>query len=282
MTYETVDGSISEGSPEEFYTFRVENLIFRYTDAPQDMIFDGEKYLSRQISRTALVNNLSIIDNSDTKITLPREDMVSQKCAGLSTPSVIEVEIFQRHRTDDTQEAKRIFAGYLLEISTDGRETEFAFSTLTRAYIESNVCTVQYTTQCNHDWGDERCRVNPELYVKLSQVTGIDLWTLLVADFIGQDMSKYVGGYIVNSRTGVRRNIVNIDNNAIFVDGMFSDVAIGDGVRLYPGCDHDIEGDCLKAYNNVINHGGFPFVPRSNPFRMGFGEIDYYFQEDPH
>ena len=281
MTYETVDTSVDGGAPEEFYIFTVENLVFRYTDAPKDTMFNGKKYLSRQIGRTALVNNMSIIDNSDTKITLPRADALSAKCAGLFTPTIINVEIFQRHRTDPDAEARRVFYGYLLEIDTSGRETGFAFTSLMRAYVEASVVTVAYTTVCNHEWADSRCRVNAELYKKTSQVMVIDLWTLTLADFVGVDMSKYIGGYIINERTGVRRNNVNMVDNYVFVDGMFADIEIGDRVNLYPGCDHDVEGDCFKTYDNVANFGGYPFVPRANPFRGSFGEIDYVFQETP-
>ncbi len=279
MSYETTDTTVDDGAPQEFYIFRVENLMFRYTNAPRDIMIGSNPFYSRQITRTALVNNMSVIDNSDTKITLPRADEVCKKCAGLFTPTIIDLDIYQRHRTDPDLELKRIFAGYMIDISTSGVETDMAFTSLMRTHIDAPVATVMYTAQCNHDWGDRRCAVDPEAYVRTSQVIGNDLWTLKVADFIGDDMQQFVGGYIINDRTGIQRNIVNIDNNSIFLDGMFADVEVGDKVRLYPGCDHKIDGDCRLTYNNVINFGGFPFIPRKNPFLKGFGEIDYTFLE---
>lgn len=282
MSYEEIDKSVETGAPIEFYIFSVENLRFYYTNATRDFMQSGNLFLSRSIERTALTNNMSIIDNSDTKITLPRSDLLSQKCAGMFTPSIINVEIFQRHRSDPDGEAKRIFSGYLLDIETNGRMAEFSFTTLMRSYVDGQVATVSYTAVCNHDWGDSRCRVDIEAYSRASQVVSSDLWTLTVAGFVGEDMKDFIGGFIRNDRTNVQRNVVDIDQNRIFLDGMFADVEVGDTIKIYPGCDHLIDSDCRTAFNNVINFGGFPFIPRSNPFLKGFGEIDYSFTETPH
>jgi hypothetical protein len=37
-------------------------------------------------------------------------------------------------------------------------------------------------------------------------------------------------------------------------------------VTLYPGCDRSL-AMCDERFNNAVNHGGFPWLPNSNPFR---------------
>ena len=39
----------------------------------------------------------------------------------------------------------------------------------------------------------------------------------------------------------------------------------GETVSLYPGCDHTLQ-TCHGRFNNAENFGGFPWIPRRNPF----------------
>jgi hypothetical protein len=50
---------------------------------------------------------------------------------------------------------------------------------------------------------------------------------------------------------------VNIDSN-------------GSAATLYPGCAHNLS-DCQTKFNNLLNYGGFPWIPgdRNNPFGNG-------------
>lgn len=38
----------------------------------------------------------------------------------------------------------------------------------------------------------------------------------------------------------------------------------GVAVRLYPGCDK-LTGTCHSKFNNLVNYGGFPYIPSRNP-----------------
>jgi hypothetical protein len=42
-------------------------------------------------------------------------------------------------------------------------------------------------------------------------------------------------------------------------------LAIGDEVTVSPGCAHT-QAVCNDVYSNGENYGGFPFMPRKNPF----------------
>lgn len=40
---------------------------------------------------------------------------------------------------------------------------------------------------------------------------------------------------------------------------------IGDTVKVYAGCDK-LNTTCSTKFNNILNFGGFPFIPQDNPF----------------
>ena len=44
-------------------------------------------------------------------------------------------------------------------------------------------------------------------------------------------------------------------------------LAASDSVNLYEGCDRSL-ATCI-AKGNVINYGGFPWIPQTNPFESG-------------
>jgi hypothetical protein len=45
----------------------------------------------------------------------------------------------------------------------------------------------------------------------------------------------------------------------------FSVDVLGTDVDVFAGCTHDL-AICSSKFDNVVNYGGFPFIPRKNPF----------------
>ena len=44
----------------------------------------------------------------------------------------------------------------------------------------------------------------------------------------------------------------------------FSDLTVGDTVKAFAGCNHTTEV-CDGKFANLLNYGGFPFIPQKNP-----------------
>ena len=42
-------------------------------------------------------------------------------------------------------------------------------------------------------------------------------------------------------------------------------LAVSDAVTLYPGCARNRE-TCKNKFNNILNFGGWPWIPLRNPF----------------
>lgn len=277
MTYEAIDRSADDGAPLELYKIVTENITHYFTDAPTPTIFEGKKYSPRQIRRTQITNTASFLDNSTLSVYLPANDALSRLVGVNVTPTDFTIEIWQKHRTDTDGEAKRIVFAFVTGVSMSGDELELSSISFMNTHVDAQVVTVAYGPICPHEWGSPRCGVDKELYAKVSTLIGLDIWSLTFADFIGEDMSNFIGGYLVNLRTGVKRNIVDIEGNYAFISGAFVDARLGDPVKLYPGCDHmlGVGGDCHSTYYNTINFGGFPLVPEDNPFVLTFGSYDY-------
>ena len=46
------------------------------------------------------------------------------------------------------------------------------------------------------------------------------------------------------------------------------DSVVGQDVDVFAGCDHTVD-TCDQKFDNVINYGGWPYVPSKNPFESG-------------
>lgn len=282
MTYETIDTSVSGGEPVELYVITAENLTYRYTNSPDPQTAMGELFLPRQIRRTAITYNMSLLDNSNMDFYLPTIDAFAKKCLGLVTPTVLSVQVFQKHVTDPDADVKRAHYGYVMKIESSDEEVRFSTGSLMQAYTSADIGVTVYSYTCNHDLGDEHCKVNLDgndpdgnPYRVTTTVAGIGGYTLDLASLSPAVVPYYSGGTIVNTRTGQQRPIITIDDTTVYLLAPFVDVLPGDPVKLWPGCDHSMSGPagCLARFDNVVNFGGFPYIPRKNPFVEGFGEL---------
>src|SRR5690606_23628846 len=78
--------------------------------------------------------------------------------------------------------------------------------------------------------------------------------------------SELKAGEIVNTRTGEKRGIYDNNSNIVTISYPFVDIIPGDEVELVYGCDHKRTGHCRLRFDNVVNYGGFDFIPVVNPF----------------
>ena len=283
MSYEDKDQTAYDGSPVNLFDIFIDGTHYWYTNFQRDIsveIFDeltdgmvSRTFVPRQITRGKITQSTNLNDTSKTDIVVPRNDVVSYRVNGLVTPQFLRVAIYEVHATDADLEAKRLFSGFITDVSTSGFLTTLSVANITQSHMNALVPSVMYSVTCNHDFGDGKCQFDITEVSETAEVVTVAPWAITV-DVGGLD--DYRGGTITLERTSITQSIADVDDNVVFVVGGFSDIIAGDTVRLYMGCDHTIDGALGCAhYDNVLNFGGFPNVPRKNPFIKGFGEDDF-------
>jgi uncharacterized phage protein (TIGR02218 family) len=137
--------------------------------------------------------------------------------------------------------------------------TEIYDTTVTlRAYstkrLLNRMITRTYNKSCSAEWGDNRCKMNKDLYKKQIQITNITDNTVTYTVLSGTVINFY-NPYLVDS-LGNKINIFNHD--AIlkkFKTESLYDMAIGQTYNLYAGCQKNISN--CHNYNNIKNYLGF-------------------------
>lgn len=274
MTYKVEETSVESAQPVELYTFVIGTTTYRYTSSEDQVTFQANLYLPRQISRNS-PKQAADERRQQLAITLPTEDPVASRFIGIVPGQLMTLTITRVHRGDITE-------GYVLwkgritgatykksgaECTLQGLTTEAAFS--------RPIPRFKFQGLCNHVLYDALCSVpgaNNKYTGNVSVVTGN---TITVDGLFATEGAQWArGGYISFNSGEDYRLVLNQASDVCTLLLPFSEAGlVGNNVEVFAGCDHTTT-DCKTKFRNVsdiiasniLNYGGFPYVPTKNPF----------------
>lgn len=267
MSYASNDKSVSSGEPFECYEFIAAHKTWLFTSEPEPKLLAGKLFLPLAITRTAEEIG-SIIDSPTTvDFNVPSDHEIAQTFCHTISPKGLDVKVYRAHRSDDLSVDYRIeWWGELLGAAGSGKWSTLKTGNKLQGKLNGNISSVYYQKSCNHVLFDERCKMDREDFTTTATVTKVQGQIITVDDDNNPD-SELVGGEMRNVRTGEAQSIISNDLNILRVGYRFFDIVVGDTVELTLGCDHLRLGHCKNRFDNVVNYGGFDFVPEVNPFR---------------
>jgi len=280
MAYDTYAASVEGNRPVELFTFVQAGDTFRYTDQPADVVVSGLTYTAQSISRGRLEETRDSATTNQIDITIPSSNSFVARFKEYTPASRASVTIQRYQREDATPEVITIFEGYVASVryTEEGRVGVARCIPVIQAQSRP-IPRQSYQNSCNHVLGDSLCKVDlTDSRWRLSAtVTAFDSntnkATVTGASTFGADW--WVGGVVELGGGADHRLILAQDGNDVTLLLPFPESIVGSTVVLLAGCDHSIT-TCDTKFNtpadtlsNVINYGGFPFVPNKNPFQTG-------------
>lgn len=127
----------------------------------------------------------------------------------------------------------------------------------------------RYQRSCRHALYGRGCKLDAENFDSVATVTAADDKTLTVTEAAAQPDGYFVGG-MFRAPDGTLSYIVNHAGSSIVLQRLSYSIveAIENGFpfvgTLYPGCDHS-RATCNSKFDNILNYGGFDFIPIRNP-----------------
>lgn len=264
------------------------------TDSYHDLYADENVYVSIPITRND-IDQTNDISKSDLEITVDRNNPLASLFI-LNTPeTVTSLTIYRGHKligsadlspdfspdyspeaspADDFTPAKflssnfiAIWKGRVVTVSFTGDEAKFncesVFTSLKRYGL---LAKFQYI--CRHSLysqGAGRCNVSKEDFKHSGTITDIDGVLVTVSGAGDKSNGWYVGGYIQIGQF-VHRHIIGHEGDLLKINKPLSpDIEIGADTNIYAGCNHSLE-TCRDKFDNLLNFGGFPYIPLVNPF----------------
>jgi uncharacterized phage protein (TIGR02218 family) len=266
MTFAAEETSIQSGAPIEHFEFEVGPTVYRYTSAPDDQIYLTKTYDAVQIARSD-VDESGDIPKDGITITVPRDAAIADEFRVAPPSVVILVNIYRFHNDDPDGERKLFWTGRVLNCEWKGAIADLTCESIYTALKRPGLRRL-YQRMCPHVLYGSACGLNDTAYkstITLATVAGTTLTSL---DIDAQPDGYFAGGMIEwESSPGrfERRGIKSHIGDTVTLTHPVPGLEAGQAVSFWAGCDHSL-ATCDSKFSNSANYGGFPFVPKKNPF----------------
>ncbi len=274
MSFDSFETSIEGGTPAEVYQIDAGGTSYYYTSEEQDVTLGIQTYTAvAGLQREELTAGRTKRE-ADFKFKLPTSDAVGQLFTGQLPGFRVRVRVSRFHRDDlPTPEVVRIFDGYVQSAAFTGNGKECTLvSRPTLGSIGNTLPRRTYQSLCNHVLYDPlTCKVDDT--DPSYKASGLDVasQSANILTVSGGISGTYVdgwmdGGFVEVPASNDFRLILSQTGNALTLLTPFASTPAQ--VDVFAGCAHTIS-ICSTKFDNVINYGGFAFVPTRNIFQTG-------------
>lgn len=269
MTYAAAETDKYLSSPVELYEFdQVSVQFFRYTSNDMDVSFGGFNYTAVPIERSRIIQNQALSRNV-INITVARDDPVVEQYVSKPPSRVVDLTIRRFHRLDPDDEVIVYWRGRVINVEFKGDNGILVCEPLITAMRRPSLRRL-YQTICPHVLYRTACGVNEVTFRVNAVVSGFSGLIVSAPQYALQADNYYAGGLVRITKDGlpISRSILAHTGTNIELDLVIPGLAVGDTLQSIPGCDRRLT-TCINKFNNVLNFGGFPYIPDKNP--MGGG-----------
>lgn len=260
MSFWSRETSTHDGQPVELYEFAINLTTWRYTSAAEEVTHDGRTFAPAAIGRGKIelstdINKAGLTVNAvrDLPFVVAYLDGTVGRIASLT--------VYRRHTGESDYMV--YWTGRVISVVFGGATAKISCESLLTS-LKRQGLQRHYQTLCPHALYSAACGVSSALHQVAGTVLTVDGATVTLAAAAGYDDGWFVAG-LVRHGDYIYRSIEGHVGQAIALDRPIPGLAVGDTLRLYPGCDHT-STHCREKFNNLVNFGGFEFIPNVNPF----------------
>ena len=280
MTFEAFEESTEGSQPIEIYKFTLGAQIFKYTSAEDTITIGADIYLPIAISRGNLKQGP---EERDTvlEIEVPTDNAFAGLYLSIVPGDRAKCVVQRVQRPDfPGPEVVTIFTGFVQGVRyTNQGKTATIAAVPTISVTSRSIPRFTYLSLCNHVLYDTGCKVDetdPTFLLDNALVTAVSGNTITVAGVAAKGASDFfVSGFVSAFGGSDHRPVLAQSGDVLTLLLPFPSDITGTTVDVLAGCDHTIAVCDSKFFtsedltSNVINFGGFAFVPTRNPFETG-------------
>lgn len=276
MTYNAYESSVQDGDPVLRFVFASGDNTYAYTTENTIVADSNYTFTPAQI-KMGEVSQTNEMAKDPLTLEFPRDHAFASLFLGGVPEQITTVTVFRGHAGDTSEEFQFYWKGRIAGASASGQvvriDCENVFTSLRRAGLRA-----RYQKKCRHALYQTGCGVDKDLYASLVTVSSASGFTITINELdsntidsnIG-DADEFVGG-MIETNDGHTRYIISQSGNVLtlirplqsLIDDVNDSVG-GAEVTLYPGCAHT-RAACKDKFDNLLNFGGFPWIPSKNPF----------------
>lgn len=272
MSYILIESSETQGFPVELYRFSSTGFdqSYYFTSSQEDVVYNGNTYVSTYIKRTQ--PELTSEKNAQKiQVTIARDNDLASKWLFYSPANTVWLTIYRFHLSDIDNQYKVFWQGRVRSAERLINEVQLGCDLIDSAFDREGLRRT-FANVCFHMLYGTRCKVPKASFQNTGTISGVSGDTLSANTFANfSDSSPVPDGYWINGyverSNGDVRFVVQHTGVTVTLLTPFEDMQVGETVSIFAGCDHAFV-TCLNKFNNVINYGGFPYLPSENPFTI--------------
>ncbi len=276
MTMAEKDASLSDGRPIELYEFRYgpgDNDVYLFTDAEKDFAIGDNVYVAAPISRGGITSS-GTLDKTKLTVEVHITNPVVELFRVYAPSHTVVLTIWGGHENDPDEEFLVIWAGRVLSCNRQAGEKFKAALTCEPASTSMRRPGLRrrYQLSCPHVLFGDKCGLDRADFLIEADVVSISGTTVTLAPgWSGvTTYTKFVGGmlnYTDDAGMIQYRTILRTPSAVtLSLTGVLTGLLAGDTLQISRGCDHQLD-TCRDEFNNVLNYGGFPWIPLKNPVK---------------
>ena len=261
-TYSDLESSIHGGRPVELFRFVHGPQVWTYSSGPE-IEHGGDTYVAFPIGRDDMQQTKEL-HKSPLEVLIPRTSELSLLYLAGNPERIITLTVFRLHVGASDGPVVywkgRIVSCDWPDPATAKLTCESVFTSLKRPGLRA-----RYQRMCRHALYSEQCGVDKTTYAVAGTVSAINaaktVLTVAAADALADG---WLTGGMVETPTGGFLFVTAHSGSSITLANPCA-LAVSDAVTLYPGCARNRE-TCKNKFNNILNFGGWPWIPSRNPF----------------
>jgi len=271
VNYLGEETSVEAGQPVELFEILLGSLPFRYTSSEDTILLGASEYTPVPGLRRGKIEDGPEKRNADFTIVLPTSNDLAQRFLGVLPGVRVPATVRRYHRGDTGgggPEVITTFSGFVLsaKFQKKGREcTLTARNAL--ASLGRIIPSRSYMSSCNHIlYEPNTCRADdtsPLNRLSAAVVTNQVATALTVPGVNAFPDGTFDSGYVESIGTNDFRLVLSHVGDLLTLLTPFPVQPAT--VNAFRGCEHTIAA-CKTDFDNVLNFGGFAFVPKKNPF----------------
>jgi uncharacterized phage protein (TIGR02218 family) len=247
----------------ELYEFIQGDNVYTYTSASTSVFYNFKTYTPKQISREKITQTTDPL-REPISISFPRSDAFAKNFIAYAADDFTSITIFRGQLNGSIWAAT--YRGRIVEAVSDGNTIKLSCESIYTS-IQKNGLQARYEYTCRHLLYSTQCGANKNSFSNTGTVGSKSNTTITVAAASSRTNGYFSGG-ILEDQNGNTRYILSHTGSTLVISKPWPQLSIGDAVTIYAGCNR-ARSTCVNKFNNVINFGGFPWIPNKNPFEVG-------------
>lgn len=268
MSFDIQERSADGGAPVEIYDIVLGSTTYYFTSSSDPITYMDNVYPPTQVIRDTLTFGADQ-RTQVVNIAIPTAHAFAQVFA-TSVPGVKAMLTLRRfHRTDTAGEFVVLFKGICRAVSFSDQNglAKIAVMPISGALVR-NIPRYTYQSLCNHVLYDRWCTKVAADFKYTNIIENIQSGSLFDVHGLDVNPDGYCDSGFAVFGGDYRLILKQVGPTIQLLLPFFADITGGPNIDVYAGCDHSVI-TCKAKFDNVINFGGFPYVPTNNPFVTG-------------